>query len=88
MAQPHDVKYEEVLKRLEKLVEELDRSELDLEARFKKFEEALRLSGLLSKKLEQGKKKVELLVKTHLGQTALVPFDDAAREDDSPSPTA
>ncbi len=79
MAQTHDgkdLKYEEALKRLEKLVAELDRSELDLETRLKKFEEGTKLARVLLKKLDQAKKKVELLVKTHVGETALVPFDD------------
>ena len=75
-----DVKYEDALKRLEKLVSELDRSELDLETRLKKFEEGTKLARLLLKKLDQAKKKVELLVKTHVGEAALVPFDDDADE--------
>ena len=92
MAQTHDVKhelkYEEALKRLEKLVAELDRSELDLETRLKKFEEGTKLARLLLKKLDQAKKKVELLVKTNVGETALVPFDDDTLEDTSASEDA
>ncbi len=81
MAQAHELKYEEALKRLEKLVGELDRSELDLETRLKKFEEGTRLARLLVKKLEQAKKKVELLVKTNVGDVELAPFDDGTPED-------
>ena len=80
MAQTHDVKYEEALKRLEQLVAALDRSELDLESRLKKFEEGTKLARLLLKKLDQAKKKVELLIKTNIGETALVPFDDGTPE--------
>ena len=76
MAQSTELKYEEALKRLEKLVTELDRSELDLETRLKKFEEGTKLARVLVKKLDQAKKRVELLVKTQVGETALVPFDD------------
>ena len=89
MTQSQELKYEEALKRLEKLVAELDRSELDLEARLKKFEEGTKLARVLVKKLEQAKKKVEVLVKTNVGDAALEPFDDdtletdAAREDRS-----
>ena len=75
MAQTHELKYEDALKRLEKLVAELDKSELDLETRLKKFEEGTKLARLLLKKLDQAKKKVELLVKTNVGETTLVPFD-------------
>lgn len=74
-AQSQDIKYEEALKRLEKLVSELDRAELDLEARLKKFEEGTKLARLLVKKLDQAKKKVEVLVKTNVGEVA-VAFDD------------
>ena len=82
MAQPaHDVKYEDALKKLEKLVTELDRSELDLDSRLKKFEEGTKLARVLLKKLDQAKKKVELLVKTQVGETT-VPFDADTDEDD------
>jgi exodeoxyribonuclease VII small subunit len=76
-----EVKYEDALKRLEKLVGELDRSELDLETRLKKFEEGTKLARLLAQKLEQAKKKVELLVKTNIGDAALVPFDEETDDD-------
>jgi len=88
MAQAHDVKYEEALKRLEQLVAELDRSELDLETRLKRFEEGTKLARVLLKKLEQAKKKVELLVKTNVGEASLAPFDDGAAGEDADEPTA
>jgi exodeoxyribonuclease VII small subunit len=91
MTQAQEVKYEDALKRLEKLVAELDRAELDLDTRLKKFEEGTKLARVLLKKLDQAKKKVELLVKTQIGETTLVPFDDDADErdqDDSPQPPA
>jgi exodeoxyribonuclease VII small subunit len=75
MTQPHDVRYEDALKRLEKLVAELDKAELDLETRLKKFEEGTKLARLLLKKLDGAKKKVELLVKSSAGDASLVPFD-------------
>ncbi len=85
MAQaPHDVKYEDALKRLEKLVTELDRSELDLESRLKKFEEGTKLARVLLKKLDQAKKKVEMLVKTQVGETT-VPFDADTDDDENDS---
>ena len=77
-----ELKYEDALKRLEKLVGELDASELDLETRLKKFEEGTKLARVLLKKLEQAKKKVQILVKTHVGESGLAPFDDHALEDE------
>ena len=81
---PHDVKYEDALKKLEKLVTELDRSELDLETRLKKFEEGTKLARVLLKKLDQAKKKVEMLVKTQVGETT-VPFDADTDDDENNS---
>ena len=85
MTQAHEVKYEEALKRLEKLVAELDASELDLETRLKKFEEGTKLARLLLRKLDQAKKKVELLMKTNMGEASLVPFDDGTLHEDPTS---
>ena len=76
MSQPQDVKYEDALKRLEKLVAELDKSDVDLETRLKKFEEGTKLARVLLKKLDQAKKKVQILVKTHIGDAELALFDD------------
>ncbi|MBI3088135.1 MAG: exodeoxyribonuclease VII small subunit [Candidatus Omnitrophica bacterium] len=83
------MKYEDALKRLEKLVAELDKSELDLETRLKKFEEGTKLARVLLKKLDQAKKKVQMLVKTQVGDAALVPVDDdLAEDDDTDEPAA
>ena len=75
MSESKDLKYEDALKRLEKLVAELDKSELDLETRLKKFEEGTKLARLLLKKLDQAKKKVQVLVKTNVGVTEVIPFE-------------
>ena len=82
MAQASDLKYEDALKRLEKLVAELDKPELDLETRLKKFEEGTKLARVLLKRLDQAKKKVELLVSEKAGEASLVPFDEGRAEDD------
>ena len=79
---PAEMKYEEALKRLEKLVAELDRSELDLETRLKKFEEGTKLARVLLKKLDQAKKKVQLLVKANVTETELVSFEGESSEKD------
>jgi len=87
MAQPQELRYEEALKRLEKLVAELDQAELDLDTRLKKFEEGTKLARLLRKKLEHAKKRVQALVKTHVGDATLVPFEDEGQgEERLPEP--
>ena len=81
MAAAPDLKYEESLKRLEKIVAELDKADVDLETRLKKFEEGTKLARVLLKKLDQAKKKVQMLVKTNVGESTLVPFADADEDD-------
>ncbi len=82
-AHPPELKYEEALKRLERIVAELDGADLELDARLKKFEEGTKLARVLLKRLDQAKKKVQMLVKTNVGETALVPVDDDAFEGDT-----
>ena len=84
-AHPQELKYEEALTRLERLVTELDSADLELEARLKKFEEGTKLARLLLKKLDQAKKKVQMLVKTHTGDATLVSVDEDEIDDRSPS---
>jgi len=81
MGAPSELKYEDALRRLEKLVQELDQGELDLEARLKKFEEGTRLARLLFKRLEQAKRKVQMLAKTTGGESTAVPFDADSHDD-------
>jgi len=76
-----DLKYEDALKKLEKLVAELDKSELDLETRLKKFEEGTKLARQLLKKLDQAKKKVQVLVQTKIGEPSLEPLEDETLEE-------
>ena len=56
-------KFEEALKRLEQIVEELESGELPLEESMKQYEEGVHLSKLCAKRLEEAKKKIELLMK-------------------------
>ena len=82
-AQSQELKYEDALKRLERVVAELDSADLELEARLKKFEEGTKLARVLLKKLDQAKKKVQMLVKTNVGEPTLVPVDEDALEENN-----
>ena len=73
MAEP---KFEDALKRLEEIVEELERGDLPLEESLGKYEEGIKLSVLCTRKLETAKKKIEMLVKTGEGKFELKPFGD------------
>lgn len=57
------LKFEDALKKLEKIVDELESGNLDLDKALQKFEEGIRLSRFCNEKLEKTEKKVEMLVK-------------------------
>ena len=71
-----EMKFEEALKKLEKIVDDLEAGSIPLEESLEKYEEGIRLSRLCSKKLEAAKKKVEILLKSEDGGVELKPFDE------------
>ncbi len=82
-----EMKFEEGLKRLEKIVEELENGNLSLDESLEKYEEGIRLSKACSKKLEAARKKVEILLKSEDGSVELKPFDERiAEEETKPEP--
>jgi len=56
-------KFEESLRRLEQIVEQLENKEAPLEQSLALFEEGIGLARTCQQKLEQAKKKVEILIK-------------------------
>ena len=78
-----DMKFEEALKRLEKIVEELENGSLSLDESLEKYEEGIKLSKMCSKKLEVARKKVEILLKSEDGSVELKPFDEKNAEDEA-----
>ena len=77
-----EMKFEDALKRLEKIVGELESGNLSLDESLEKYEEGIRLSKACSKKLEVAKKKVEILLKSEDGSVELKPFDEKLAEED------
>lgn len=71
--------FEQALKELEKIVEELEGGELPLEKALKKFEEGIKLSNFCSKTLDETEAKITMLVKSPEGVVTEVPF---AEEED------
>ena len=76
MTEKKELKFEEALEKLEKIVEDLDGGELSLEESMKRYEEGIRLSKLCSKRLEEAKKKVELLLKSEDGKFLTKSLDE------------
>ena len=76
-----EIKFEDGLKKLEKIVGDLEDGNIPLEESLEKYEEGIRLSKLCAKKLEAAKKKVEVLLKAEDGSVELKPFDEKAAEE-------
>lgn len=80
MAQDN-IKFEDALKKLEKIVEDLEKGELSLDEALKKYQEGVELSRLCAQKLEGAKKKIDLLTKNKKGEFELKPLDGAKIEE-------
>ncbi|HUW22811.1 MAG TPA: exodeoxyribonuclease VII small subunit [bacterium] len=70
-----EMKFEEAISRLEKIVQQLEEGEKSLEGSLKLFEEGIKLSKFCSGKLEEAKKKIEILTKSEKGELAAKPFN-------------
>ena len=80
-----EIKFEDALKKLEKIVGDLENGELSLDDSLKKYEEGVKLAQILNKKLESAQKKIEMLVKKSDGQFDLEPFEDESGDTDRKS---
>ena len=69
--------FEEALKRLEKMVDEMESGELPLEAMLARFEEGTRLVKVCQTKLEEAELKVQKLEKNAAGEVTLKPVQTA-----------
>jgi exodeoxyribonuclease VII small subunit len=70
-----EIKFEEALKKLEKIVEELEQGDLSLDEALKKYQDGIELSRLCSARLENAKKKIDVLAKNKKGDFELKPLD-------------
>ena len=75
-----EIKFEVALKKLEKIVSDLEAGKLPLDESLKKYEEGIRLVQGCSKILEAVQKKVEVLTKKE-GTFQLKPFEDEQQQD-------
>ena len=71
-----ELKFEEALKKLEKIVEDLESGNLSLDEALKKYQEGVELSRACSSRLENAKKKIEVLAKNKKGEYELKPLED------------
>ena len=66
--------FEQSMKKLEKIVQELESGDLPLEEAMQKFEEGIKLSRLCSEKLDETEKKITLLLQDQKGNVSEKPF--------------
>lgn len=76
-----EIKFEESLKKLEKLVEDLEKGDLSLDEALKKYQEGIELARLCAQRLESAKKKIDVLVKNKKGEFELKPLEDTNLEE-------
>ena len=77
-----EIKFEKAMTRLENIVEELERGDLDIDKSLEIFEEGIKMSRLCSKKLNEAEAKIEKLSKGKKGDliTEIFPMDDKNEE--------
>lgn len=63
-----DINFEENMKQLEQIANELEKGDLDLDASVKKFEEGMKISKECSDILEKAEKKIIMLIKNSNGE--------------------
>jgi exodeoxyribonuclease VII small subunit len=71
-----EIKFEEALKKLEKIVDELEQGDLSLDEALKKYQDGIELSRQCSARLENAKKKIDVLAKNKKGDFELKPLDE------------
>ena len=69
------ITFEQSMKKLEQIVQELESGDLPLEEAMKKFEEGIKLSTLCSEKLDETENKITLLLQDQKGKILEKPFE-------------
>ena len=69
-----EIKFEKAMTRLENIVDELERGELDIDKSLEIFEEGIKMSRLCTKKLNEAEAKIQKLTKDKKGELITVPF--------------
>ena len=72
-----ELKFEEALKKLEKIVDDLENGELSLDEALKKYEEGIELSRVCAQRLDNAKKKIDILTKNKKGEFNLKPLNES-----------
>ncbi|MBC8282741.1 MAG: exodeoxyribonuclease VII small subunit [Nitrospinae bacterium] len=73
-----EIKFEKAIQRLEKIVDDLEKGELDIDKSLEIFEEGIKMSRVCSKKLNEAEAKIEKLTQDQKGELVaeLFPVED------------
>ena len=72
--------FEQAMKQLEQIVQDLESGDMPLEKAIKKFEEGIQLSKFCTEKLDESEKKITILMQDATGNISDKPF--AAHNED------
>jgi exodeoxyribonuclease VII small subunit len=86
MSKKKSEQFEEAVKRLQAIVEKLERGDLPLEQAMESFAEGMQLVQLCHQKLEEAEKKVQILTKDPQGVWTTTPFEPVSRDSAEDSP--
>ncbi|MFC1798617.1 exodeoxyribonuclease VII small subunit [Thermodesulfobacteriota bacterium] len=75
--------FEQSMKQLEQIVEQLESGDLPLEKALKKFEDGIQLAKSCSSMLDETEKKITLLTQDRDGEISEQPFSDASIDTDN-----
>jgi exodeoxyribonuclease VII small subunit len=75
MAKEKEMNFEEMMKKLEEIVVDLESGQMPLDESLKKYEEGVKFLRLCRKRLDETKRKVEQLVKKD-GKLTTEPFEE------------
>jgi exodeoxyribonuclease VII small subunit len=81
-------KFEDALGKLEQIVDDLESGRLGLDEAIKKYEEGIKLANFCDGKLNETKKKIELLVKDASGRVSAKGFEELETETEATEKTA
>ena len=73
-----EIKFEKAIQRLETIVDDLEKGELDIDKSLEIFEEGIKMSRVCSKKLNEAEAKIEKLTRDQKGELVneLFPVED------------
>ena len=76
-----EVKFEKAILRLEKIVDDLETGELDIDKSLEIFEEGIKMSRVCSKKLSEAEAKIEKLTRDQKGELVAELFPVVEKND-------